>query len=223
MDKDQRPGQERGRRPALLVLDLINEIVHPEGKYAADGYYAQARDRGVIEHTAEAIARARAADIPVIYVVVGFGEGYPEWPSGSPVFEKAKADQRLLLGTWATRVHDALAPAPGEPVVAKHRISPFHGTNLELLLRTQEIDTLLLTGVSTELVVLTTAQAAHDRDYRVQVLEDATLAGDQEIHEAALKVLSRIATVTTVEDALPARGSAAAAAPAAADTADAAA
>ncbi|MFJ9041621.1 cysteine hydrolase family protein [Streptomyces sp. NPDC102406] len=189
---------------ALLVLDLINEIVHPDGKYAADGYHRQAVDRRVIEHTADAIARARAAGIPVIYVVVGFTEGYPQWPATSPVFEKAKSDQRLLLGSWATQVHDALAPLPGEPVIAKHRISPFHGTNLEVLLRTQGIDTLLLTGVSTELVVLTTAQAAHDRDYRVEVLEDATLAGDSEVHEAALKVLSRISTLTTVADALPA-------------------
>ncbi|WP_394425870.1 cysteine hydrolase family protein [Streptomyces sp. SGAir0957] len=189
---------------ALLVLDLINEIVHPDGKYAAEGYHRQAVGRNVIEHTADAIARARATGIPVIYVVVGFTEGYPQWPAGSPVFAKAKPDERLLLGSWATKVHDALAPLPGEPVIAKHRISPFHGTNLEVLLRTQGIDTLLLTGVSTELVVLTTAQAAHDRDYRVEVLEDATLAGDAEVHEAALKVLSHISTLTTVADALPA-------------------
>ncbi|MFD6619829.1 cysteine hydrolase family protein [Streptomyces albidoflavus] len=189
---------------ALLVLDLINEIVHPDGKYAAEGYHRQAVERRVIEHAADAIARARAAGIPVIYVVVGFTEGYPEWPPGSPVFTKAKPDERLLLGSWATQVHDALAPLPGEPVIAKHRISPFYGTDLEVLLRTQGIDTLLLTGVSTELVVLTTAQAAHDRDYRVEVLQDATLAGDAEVHEAALKVLSHISTVTTVADALPA-------------------
>lgn len=205
--------QGSGERPALLVLDLINEIVHPDGKYAADGYGAQARERGVLERTAEAIRRARAARIPVIYVVVGFSPGHPEWPAGSPIFEKAKDDDRLVLGTWATRVHDALAPRPQEPVVVKHRISPFHGTNLEVLLRTAGIDTLLLTGVSTELVVLTTAQAAHDRDYRVRVLEDATLAGDAEIHEAALKILSRISTVTTVAEALPAAGPASAAEP----------
>lgn len=191
-------------RPALLVMDLINEIVHPDGKYAADGYGAQARERGVLARAADAIARARAADIPVIHVVVGFSPGYPEWPATSPVFEKAKDDGRLLLGTWATQVHEALAPRPGEPVVVKHRVSPFHGTNLDILLRTAGVDTLLLTGVSTELVVLTAAQAAHDRDYRVRILEDATLAGDAEIHDAALKILSRIATVTTVADALPA-------------------
>lgn len=204
MDWAGTPERSQGERPALLVLDLINEIVHPDGKYAADGYGAQARERDVLVRAADAIRRARAADIPVIYVVVGFSPGYPEWPAGSPVFEKAKDGGRLVLGSWATQVHDTLAPLPGEPVVVKHRISPFHGTNLEVLLRTAGIDTLLLTGVSTELVVLTTAQAAHDRDYRVRVLEDATLAGDAEIHEAALKILSRISTVTTVAEALPA-------------------
>ncbi|KRD20023.1 MULTISPECIES: cysteine hydrolase family protein [unclassified Streptomyces] len=203
MDWAGTPQRGQGERPALLVLDLINEIVHPDGRYAADGYGAQARERRVLDTAADAIRRARAADIPVIYVVVGFSPGHPEWPAGSRVFEKAKEDGRLVLGSWATQVHDALAPRPGEPVVVKHRISPFHGTNLEVLLRTAGIDTLLLTGVSTELVVLGTAQAAHDRDYRVRVLEDATLAGDAEIHDAALKILSRISTVTTVAEALP--------------------
>ncbi|MGW1273007.1 cysteine hydrolase family protein [Streptomyces sp. NPDC002491] len=213
MEMDLTSAAERGRggRPALLVLDLINEIVHPDGKYAADGYGAQARERGVLVAAAEAIRRARAADIPVIYVVVGFSPGYPEWPAGSRVFEKAKDDGRLVLGSWATQVHDALAPRPGEPVVVKHRVSPFHGTNLEVLLRTAGVDTLLLAGVSTELVVLAAAQAAHDRDYRVRVLEDATLAGDAGIHDAALQILSRISTVTTVAEALPAAPSAPAA------------
>ncbi|OON75416.1 hypothetical protein B1H18_23285 [Streptomyces tsukubensis] len=182
----------------------MNEIVHEDGKYAADGYYAQARERGVVERAAQAIARARAADIPVIYVVVGFSPDYREWTPDSPVFAKAKDDGRLVLGTWATRVHDALKPEPGEPVIVKHRVSPFHGTDLAARLRDRRIDTLLLTGVSTELVVLATAQGAHDRDYAVHVLEDATLAGDEEIHTAALKILARVADVTTVAAALPA-------------------
>ncbi|MDX3799623.1 isochorismatase family cysteine hydrolase [Streptomyces sp. AK04-3B] len=211
MDWAGTPQRDPGERPALLVLDLVNEIVHPDGRYAADGYGTQARERRVLDTAADAIRRARAADIPVIYVVVGFSPGHPEWPAESPVFEKAKDDGRLVLGTWATQMHDALAPRPGEPVVVKHRISAFHGTNLEVLLRTAGIDTLLLTGVSTELVVLGTAQAAHDRDYRVRVLEDATLAGDAEIHDAALKILARISTVTTVAEALPAAPSVAAA------------
>ncbi|RAJ38589.1 nicotinamidase-related amidase [Kitasatospora sp. SolWspMP-SS2h] len=189
-------------RSALLVLDLINEIVHPRGKYGAEGYQQQVADRRVLENAARAIERARAADIPVIYVVVGFTAGYPEWPPGSPIFRAAKPDGRLLLGDWATQVHDAVKPAEGEPVIAKHRISPFHGTGLDLLLRTLGVDTLLLTGVSTDMVILATARDGHDRDYRVKVLEDATAADGPEMHRAALTVIARCAEITTVDEAL---------------------
>ncbi|GHG60051.1 cysteine hydrolase family protein [Streptomyces griseocarneus] len=193
-----------GKRPALLVLDLINEIVHPDGKYGADGYERQVNERGVLGNAARAIERARAAGIPVIYVVVGFSEGYPEWPAGSPIFKVAKEDGRIQLGTWATEVHESVRPAAGEVVIAKHRISPFYGTGLDLLLRNQGIDTLLLTGVSTDMVILATARDAHDRDYAVEVLEDATAADGPEMHQAALKVIGRCATITTVDEALKA-------------------
>ncbi len=81
-----------------------------------------------------------------------------------------------MLGSWGTQVHDDLRPEPGESIVVKHRVSPFYGTNLDLLLRKRSVDTLLLAGVSTDLVVLSAAREAHDRDYRVEVLEDATAA-----------------------------------------------
>ena len=193
---------DAGRRPALLVLDLINDIVHPDGTYA-DVCLAQVVQRGVIERTATALARARAAGIPVVYVVVGFSPGYPDWPASSPVFAESRHKNGLILGTWGTQVHAALAPAPGEPVVEKRRIDPFHGTHLDVLLRDRNANTLLLAGVVTELVILGTARAGHDRDYRVEVLEDATATADPELHAAALTVIARTATMTTVDQALP--------------------
>ncbi len=192
-----------GRRPALLILDLINELVHPDGKYAGDGYYQQATERKVIENAATAISRARAANIPVVYVVVGFSPGYADLPAGSGLFEAVRPDNRLELGTWATEVHSQLAPAQGEPVIAKRRVSPFLGTHLDLLLRNLDVNTLLLTGVTTDLVVLSTARDGHDLDYRVEVLEDATATADDELQQAAIKLIARTATVTTVDQALP--------------------
>ncbi|HET6858783.1 MAG TPA: isochorismatase family cysteine hydrolase [Streptomyces sp.] len=192
------------RRPALLVLDLINALVHPDGKYAADGYGEQVARRGVLERAATAIARARAAGVPVIYVVVGFSPGYADWPASSELFASARDGDRVLLGTWGTQVHDALKPAADEPVVEKRRISPFFGTHLDVLLRNLGVNTLLLTGVTTDLVVLSTARDGHDRDYRIEVLEDATATDSQETHDAALKVIARTAAVSTVEQALPA-------------------
>ncbi|MEJ3652959.1 isochorismatase family cysteine hydrolase [Actinomycetes bacterium KLBMP 9759] len=194
-------------RRALLVMDLINEIVHPDGRYAAEGYLEQVTARGVLERAATAIARAREAAVPVVYVVVGFSAGHPECPTGSPIFETARVERRLTLGTWATQVHESIAPREGEPVVAKHRINPFFGTDLDVLLRTQRIETLLLTGVATELVVLSTAAAAADRDYRVEVLEDATATAGKELHDAAVAVMGRFATITSVDEALPPGGS----------------
>ncbi|WP_051811391.1 cysteine hydrolase family protein [Streptomyces alboflavus] len=183
-------------------MDLINEIVHPEGKYAGDGYLEQVRRRGVLDHAAEAISLARAQGIPVLYVVVGFSSDYAEWPETSPVFREARDDRRIVLGTWATQVHDQLKPAEDEPVVAKHRLSPFHGTDLDGLLRARNVNTLLLTGVTTDLVVLSAAREAHDRDFAVEVLEDATATSDDALHQAALTVLARTATISSVRQAL---------------------
>ncbi|MFJ4875279.1 isochorismatase family cysteine hydrolase [Streptomyces sp. NPDC088745] len=192
------------RRPALLVLDLINELVHPDGKYAADGFCEQVAERGVLDRTAVAIDRARRDGVPVVYVVVGFSPGYADWPAGSELFAAARDGERVQLGTWGTRVHDALKPAVGEPVVEKRRVSPFFGTHLDLLLRNLGVNTLLLTGVTTDLVILSTAREGHDRDYQVEVLADAVAADSLERHETALGVIARTAAISSVDEALPA-------------------
>ncbi|MFS0694266.1 isochorismatase family cysteine hydrolase [Streptomyces nitrosporeus] len=193
-----------GRRPALLVLDLINELVHPEGKYSADGFCEQVAERGVLGRAATAIDRARRDGVPVVYVVVGFSPGYADWPASSELFASAREDDRVVLGTWGTQVHDELKPADGEPVIEKRRVSPFFGTHLDLLLRNLGVNTLLLTGVTTDLVILSTAREGHDRDYHVEVLADAAAADSREAHETALKVIARTARITSVDEALPA-------------------
>ncbi|MEV8312036.1 isochorismatase family cysteine hydrolase [Streptomyces flavidovirens] len=190
-------------RPALLLMDLINDVVHPEGKYAHDGYAEQVSRRGVLSRAAVAADRARAAGIPVVHVTVGFSPGYPEWHARSKVFAPCRDEERLLLGGWGTQVHDAVRPREGEVTVTKHRLSPFHGTGLDVLLRAQGIDRLMLAGVSTDLVVMSTARDGHDRDYGVEVLEDATATASEELHRAAVTLLARTATVTTVDEALP--------------------
>ncbi|WP_055494388.1 cysteine hydrolase family protein [Streptomyces sp. TP-A0356] len=189
------------RRPALLVLDLINEIAHPDGKYN-DVCLDQIESRGVLGHARRAIDHAREQGIPVVYVVVGFSQGLPDWPPTSPLFAEAADGDRLILGTWGTEVHDSLKPEAHEPVIAKRRVNPFLGTHLELVLRSHGVNTLLLTGVTTDLVILSTARDAHDRDFRVEVLEDATATSSPELHEAALTLLRRTAEVTTVDAAL---------------------
>ncbi|MCS7476897.1 cysteine hydrolase family protein [Umezawaea endophytica] len=192
-------------RPALLVLDMVNELVHPDGHYS-HVCQEQVASRGVIDRARVAIDRARLAGVPVIFVVLGYSDHYEDWPSGSILFGPPDPERRFTLGSWGTRVHDELAPQLGEDVVVKQRISPFHGTNLELLLRARKIDTLLLAGVATDLVVLLTALEAHDLGFAVEVLEDTTATASERVQDAALLLAARTAVISSVDRSLPLAG-----------------
>lgn len=190
---------ERVVKEALLVLDLINDLVHENGSVGRDGFYAQARERRVVEHTADAIRHCREIGISVIYVVVGFSPGYPEWSARCKLFRHVKERQQVIFGTWSTQVHEALRPREGEVVVTKNRIDPFYNTNLETVLRAMEVDILYLTGVSTEFVVLTTAMSGHDRGYRVHVLADCVSSSDPRAHDCAMAIIERVAEISSLE------------------------
>ncbi|AXI27867.1 isochorismatase [Priestia megaterium] len=186
-------------KKALLVLDLINDITHENGSVGKDGFYNQVQERQTIAHTAQAIEHCRKVGIPVIYVIVGFSEGYPEWSEKSKLFCQVKNKQQVLLGTWATQVHDAIKPLPEEVVVTKNRIDPFYNTNLEIVLDSMNIDTLYLTGVATELVVLSTVLSGHDRGYEVRTLSDCIASSDPYSHECAMNVIEKLSNIYNVE------------------------
>src|SRR5258707_9672744 len=106
------------------------------------------------------IATARDAGMMVIHVVVAFRPGHPEVSPRNSVFSVLKANGMLLTGSEGVAIHPAAAPREGEPIVVKHRISPFVGTDLETLLRANGIDTLVLAGVHTSGVVLSAVRHA---------------------------------------------------------------
>ena len=103
----------------------------------------------------------------------------------------------MKLGTWGTEVHAELAPEPGDIDIIKHRVSPFHGTNLEPVLRAQGIRRLFVLGVSTGGVVMSAAKDGHDRDYDVIVIEDCCCAASEEEHRVLIANIGRYATITT--------------------------
>lgn len=184
---------------ALIVLDLINDIVHAEGKLAGGGTAAHAAARDLVARNNAVIAHARASQWPVIFVKVGFSDTYAEHPQASPFFGRARTAGALALGGWGTAFVDTLDVLPTDSVVVKHRISAFYGTTLEAILRANRIDTVMLTGVSTTWAVESTARDAHDRDYQVIVIEDACAARSEEDHRQALKNIAAIGTVTTLD------------------------
>ena len=187
-------------KSALILLDFINEIVDEKGKFAGKGYSAFVKTHGVLDSVNAAIAKARTKNVPIIFVRVGFSPDYREWPESSPLFGGAKKFDALQLGTWATEIHSSLNKTDADFLVTKHRVSAFYATSLEAILRTLKVDTILLGGVATDLVVQSTSRDAHDRDYRVIVLEDLCGAGNEEDHAQALRLLAKVATVVKSTD-----------------------
>jgi nicotinamidase-related amidase len=180
---------------ALLIMDVQRGIVE---RYA---------DQGYLTRLAQAIGAARSAHLPVIYVIVRFRPGHPEISQRNASFSAIASAGRFTAGDPATEIHPEIAPADDDLVVIKHRVSAFAGSDLDLLLRSGEIDSLVLAGIATSGVVLSTLRQAADLDYRLTVLSDGCLDADPEVHRVLLeKVFPRQAQVTTVSEWVSALG-----------------
>lgn len=178
----------------FLVMDMINDLVAEDG-FNAQTYGVQVKQRGVLDHTARAIERARAAGALIGFVRVGFSPDYREAPENSPVFSGARSNGIFQLGTPGTEVHPALGQQPGDFDIVKHRVSPFYGTALEPILRAHAIERIVMCGVSTNGVVHSGARDAHDRDYEAVILEDCCAGVTPEEHEHAIACLGRYARI----------------------------
>ncbi|MGD0523713.1 MAG: isochorismatase family cysteine hydrolase [Polyangiaceae bacterium] len=187
------------RTTALLVMDMQSGIVDmvPDDKEA------------LLTRTAKLLDAARKASVRVVYVVVGFRAGYPEVSPRNASFAPIRESGRFAAGSAGTEIHPALAPRAEEVVVTKHRVSAFAGTDLDMILRANGIETLVLAGIATSGVILSTTRQAADADYRLVIVEDACADRDAEVHRVLLeKVLARQATMAKVADVAGALGGA---------------
>jgi nicotinamidase-related amidase len=150
----------------------------------------------------KAIEAARAGGIPVIYVVVGFRLGYPEVSARNKMFGALASAAAAPAGDERlTRIHPDVAPEPGDIVVTKRRVSAFAGSDLDMILRARGIDHLVLAGIATSGVVLSTLRQAADLDYGLTVLSDGCFDADPEVHQVLTeKVFPQQAAVMAVAD-----------------------
>ena len=175
----------------LLVMDVQRGTV---GRFGDD-------DSGYLERVGAAVAAARGAGVPVVYVRVMFRPGHPEISPRNKIFAAIAGGGGLVEGDPATEIHPAVAPAPGDIVVTKERVSAFSGSDLDVVLRARDAGTLVLCGIATSGVVLSTLRQAADLDYELVVLADGCLDGDPEVHRVLIeKVFARQAEVTTVAE-----------------------
>jgi nicotinamidase-related amidase len=152
-----------------------------------------------VARVSRAAAAARANGVPVIYVRVAFREGYPEVSSRNRAFGALTGAGGFTEQDAATQVHPDVAPQPGDVVVIKRRVSAFTGSDLAVVLSGAGVDSLVLTGIATSGVVLSTLREAADRDFDLVVLADGCGDADGEVHRVLTeKVFPRQSEVTTV-------------------------
>jgi nicotinamidase-related amidase len=157
----------------------------------------------LLSQAAEAIATVRRAGGQVGYVRVAFEDSDLE-----AIPPTSRMGQRVGTSAAAfhsdsptTQVHDRVAPEDGDIVVRKVRVGAFSTTDLDAQLRDRGIDTLILAGISTSGVVLSTVREASDRDYRLLVLSDATADPEPDVHEFLTeRIFPRQADVITVAE-----------------------
>ena len=157
----------------------------------------------LLSRAASAIATVRRAGGHVGYVRVAFEDAdFQAIPPTSRMGARAGTSATAFHNdSPATAVHDRVAPEPGDIVVRKVRVGAFSTTDLDAQLRERGVDTLILAGISTSGVVLSTVRDASDRDYRVLVLADATADREPDVHAFLTeRIFPRQADVITVAD-----------------------
>jgi len=179
-------------RSAVLSMDVQTGIV---SIYAKDG--------GLVDRAANVLRRARQAGMLVVHIRIGFRPNLPEVSSRNLLLAAIKASprhQQLFEGAIGA-IHSQVAPEPDDIVITKHRVNAFAGTELDLLLRARDIETLVLFGIATSGVVLSTLLHAADADYRLIVVKDCCADLDQEVHACLIdKVFPRQAMVVSASE-----------------------
>jgi nicotinamidase-related amidase len=140
-------------------------------------------DRQVVEHTQRLQHVAREAGLFLCYCATVFRPGYIEISEHNKTFSARKHSGQPPISDPVALIHPAVRPTAGEVVVSKHRVNALHGTALDLILRANARDTLLILGYATSGVVLSTVRAAADLDYRLVVVEDCCADQDAEVHD----------------------------------------
>jgi len=176
---------------ALLVMDMQIGIVErfPDGSASLIGTLSAAIDA------------ARTAGYLVIFVRVAFRDGAPEANSHNKSFAVISQSDVMNENAPSTQVISEFTAQPGDIFVTKRRVSAFSGSDLDVVLRSKGIDSLVLAGLTTSGVVLSTLRQAADLDFKITVLSDGCADMDAEVHRVLMeKVFPRQATVLTTRE-----------------------
>ena len=189
--------------PAVLALHYQNDVLHPEGKIRL-GLAHEAQRKSLLEAAAGLLEGARRRRWPIVHVRIAFRHDYADCPRNMPIMRRAAELNAVRDGHWGSEFMSGLEPqdSPSEFVVTHGRVSAFAGTALAHLLRDCGTRRLLVGGVATHSVVEGTVRDAADQGFDVWVAQDACAAADPIAHDAALKSMSHVSTLSTVLEAM---------------------
>ena len=182
-------------KTAMIVVDMQNDFVAPGAPMETPAA------RAMVPVLADSLTACRAAGIKVIYTAHVHRRDGSDLGNFKDLDARIATHQALVDGTPGVDIYPPLAPAQGEHVIKKHRYSAFFDTDLDTILREWGIDTVIISGTTTENCCLSTARDALFRNYRVLFLSDATATYDYpdlgygampnaEVHHATLVVLA---------------------------------
>ncbi|ANS76591.1 isochorismatase [Paenibacillus yonginensis] len=187
------------KKAAVVIVDVQNDYCHPEGSLGQRG----ADVSGVAEmmpNLHRLLDSARAHEVPLIFI-----QTFHEDATDSEAWRERSAGNSAQVcrkGSWGAEFFE-VEPAAGEIIVNKHRYSAFINTRLDTVLRTLGIETLIMTGVSTNVCVESTARDGYMLDYHIVMLKDACASYSREAHDMTMTNISGyFGTVTDTSEVI---------------------
>jgi ureidoacrylate peracid hydrolase len=182
---------------ALLVIDMQNDFIAEGGLVARSG-----RDVSAAQELAGRlpyfIDDARRSGVLIIFVRNVYSSERNSYLSDAWLEQAARKQSGGYTrypvcadGAWEGDYYGNIRPERGDPIVVKHRYNAFHGTDLDTILRANAIRTVVMTGVATDVCVVSTAREAFMRDYYAIMVDDGTATFSPEDHAAALRNFDR--------------------------------
>lgn len=175
---------------AVLVIDMVKDFTDPAGKVSHAGAAA------IVPAVDAFVQAARARGAIIIWVIDTHRPGKPDW-------ELDHVRDHCTGGTPGVELAPPLEPAAQDYVIAKRRYSAFVGTDLDLILRDNAVDTVFLTGTKTNVCIRATAQDAFQNNYAVIVPRECVSTDKPHLHQANLEDIdSYLGRVVSVDEAL---------------------
>jgi len=178
---------------ALIVVDVQNDFAANEGAMGREGFDCSMSQQ-MAPRLVKFIDETRKAKVPIIYIQNVYNSE-PNWYLSEVWLEHAGRRRKgsyterpvCVRGSWGWDFYDGIKPLPNEIVVTKHRFSAFIGTDLDLILRSRGIKTLIMTGIATNVCVETTARMGFLLDYYIVFVSDCVAAYKKHLHDATLE------------------------------------